>query len=326
MINKSLLLKGNLLIAGSKGLIGSAIIRYLENYKCKKFFCPTRQELDLLNKEDFLKYCFFNDIRHMIFAAGKVGGILDNKNNQVNYLFNNTQLALNALQVSIEANLEKVVLFGSSCMYPSNATQPYKEKDLLSGPIEKTSMGYAISKILLTQSAGLINENVSSNPFFITVIPNSTYGPNDNFDPDSSHVLAALINKIYNAKLRNLKKISLFGTGKPLREFIHSDDVANAVFFLLNNVKNKPTFPINIGTSEEITIKNLAIEVSKILNYTGDINFDLNTLDGAKRKILDNSTVKSMGWSHKINLKTGLIDTIDWYINKEKLNNNFFKT
>lgn len=303
----------NLLVAGASGLIGSAIVRHLEINKYKNIFCPSRQELDLLNKEQFLQFCINKNIKHMIFAAGKVGGILDNKNNQISYLLKNTKLGLNALEVSIESKLEKVVLFGSSCMYPIDALQPYKEKDLLSGKIEKTSIGYAISKMLLTQGANLINQDQSLTPFFISVIPNSTYGPNDNFDPDSSHVLAALIKKIYDANLSDSKNIDLFGTGTPLREFIYADDVADAIFFLLKTLKEKPKSAINIGTSVEITIKDLAFEIAKIIGYNGKINFNLNKLDGAPRKLLDSSFLKKLGWTPKVELNSGLIKTIDWY-------------
>lgn len=306
-------LKGNILIAGANGLIGSAILRYLISHNYKNLFYPNKKELDYLNLENFLNYCVSKKINHMFFAAGKVGGILDNKNNQSKYLLDNTQLGLNALKVSKEVNLEKVVLFGSSCMYPINATQPYRENDLLSGVLEETSLGYAISKLVLTQGANLINNENSSKTFFLTVIPNSTYGPNDNFDPNSSHVLSALINKIHNAKLYNKKYVNLFGTGKAMREFVYSDDVADAIFFLLKNLKEKPKSAINIGTSVEITIKNLAIEIAKIIGYTGKINFNINNLDGAPRKILDSSFLTSLGWVPKVTLNSGLVKTIDWY-------------
>ncbi len=314
-MNNNFSIEDNILIAGASGLIGSAVLRHFKLNRYKNLFHPTKNELNYLNKDQFFEYCVKNKIKHLIFAAGKVGGILDNKNNQTSYLFDNTELALNALKVSIEADLKIVVLFGSSCMYPIKSPQPYKEKDLLTGKIEKTSMGYAISKILLTQGANVINETGRHYPFFISVIPNSTYGPNDNFDDKTSHVLGALINKIYTAKVNNDPEISLFGTGKSLREFVYSDDVADAIFFLITNLKEKPKTAINIGTSEEISIKNLALEIAKIVGYNGKINFNINKLDGAPRKILDITQMKTLGWSPKVYLKDGLVNTIDWYVN-----------
>jgi len=313
-MNKNNILNGNLLVAGGTGLIGSSILRCLSSNKIENVFSPTRQELNLLKYNDFLNYCIQNNIKHMIFAAGKVGGILDNKNNQVNYFLNNTELGLNALKISIEAKLDKVVLFGSSCMYPLDAQQPYKEEDLLKGSIEKTSMGYAISKLVLTQGANLINEDASYKPFFITVIPNSTYGPNDNFNLDTAHVMSALIKKISNAKNQKTPKIKLLGSGLPLREFVYSDDVANAIILLLSNELNQTDNIFNVGSSEEISIKELSKKISKIIGFKGIIEFDKSQPDGAMRKYLDSSKIKSIGWKPTNLLNEGIEKTYGWYI------------
>ena len=253
------MLKANvILVAGGTGLIGSACINRLRSLGYNKILAPLKKEVDYLNFEIFSEYCMNNSVTHMIFAAGKVGGILDNNNNQVNYLINNSILAINAIKVSIDCNLKKVVLFGSSCMYPIDAMQPFRENDILTGPMEKTSLGYALSKLLLTQGACLANKANNYDTFFIPVIPNSCYGPNDNFDPKTSHVLSALVGKIIKAKENNDEYVTLFGTGAPHREFIYSNDVADAVIFLMENLNEKPNTSINIGSGEEISILNLA--------------------------------------------------------------------
>lgn len=312
---------GTILVAGGTGLIGSACIRYLKKIDYANLLFPTRQEVDYLNYNDFLDYCLDNNVNSMVFAAGKVGGILDNKSNQIDYLLTNTLLGINALRVSLNANLQKVILFGSSCMYPTGASQPFREEDLLTGIMEQTSIGYAISKLVLTQGATLANHTNAHKTTFIPVIPNSCYGPNDNFNPKTSHVLSSLVSKIYTAKEENQKKVILFGTGTPKREFVHSDDVADAVFFLMNNIDTKPSTSINIGSGYEVDILNLAKMICNVIDYNGTIEFDKSKPDGAKRKILDISKINKLGWSPKINLHLGIKHTVDWYINnKDNLN------
>ena len=235
----------NLLIAGSAGLIGSACLRYIKKKSIFKVFSPDKKELDYLDFHKFYNYCKSNDIDYIIYAVGKVGGILDNSLNQSNYLLYNTELALNLFKVVKKTNVKKVVTFGSSCMYPLNATQPFKENSLFSGMVEKTSLGYAMSKLILSQGGLLLNEE-KNNCKFISIIPNSCYGPNDDFDPKTAHVLSSLIVKFHQAKKHNKKNVLLFGTGVAKREFIYSDDVANAVFFLLENINDDRNLPINI--------------------------------------------------------------------------------
>ena len=309
----------SILIVGGRGLIGSACVSKLNLLGYKNILAPSKSELNCLNFESFSNFCKNNKVRNMIFAAGKVGGILDNNNNQINYMLENSFLALNAIKVSLDCNLNKVVLFGSSCMYPVNANQPFNENDILNGQLEKTSFGYALSKILLTEGACLSNKTMNEDTFFIPVIPNSCYGPNDNFDPKTSHVLSALIGKIINAKDNNKNFITLFGTGAPRREFIYSKDVADAVVFLMNNMKDKPISSINIGSGDEISILNLARKISELVGYKGELKFDTKIPDGINRKILDDTKLRNLGWKSSYNLEQGLRETIDWYNNNKDL-------
>jgi len=303
-----------ILIAGGTGLIGSACVRQLRAQGFNNILFPLKKEVDYLNYNVFFDYCITNKVKHMIFAAGKVGGIIDNEKNQIDYLLTNTMLGVNALKVSLNAELKKVVLFGSSCMYPLNALQPYCEKDLLSGTLEKTSMGYAVAKLVAMQGANLMNNNSSIKTSFIPVIPNSTFGPFDNFDLNTSHVLSAIVRKIHVAKKNNISNLEFYGTGFPKREFIYSDDVADAVIFLLKNNNNKFLSPINIGSGNEVTIKKLSEIISNIIGYNGIIKFDDTKPDGAKRKMLDSSIINKMGWKAQIPLLKGIARTYEWFL------------
>jgi len=305
--------KDNILIAGGTGLIGSACIKRLKERGFENILYPLKKELDYSDYENFLDYCLSNKIKYMIFAAGKVGGIVDNKKNQIDYLFNNTILGINALKVALNAELKKVVLFGSSCMYPLNAKQPYVEKDLLTGSLEKTSLGYAVAKLVAMQGAYLINTNSLVKTTLIPIIPNSTFGPNDNFNPDTSHVLSAIIRKVDDAKRNKTSILKLLGTGLPKREFVYSEDVADAIIFLLKNIEGIINYPINIGSGNELTIKDLSKIISKIIGYEGKIVFDAKTPDGAMRKMLDSSVINKMGWNSKTSLLDGITKTYAWY-------------
>lgn len=305
--------KINLLIAGSNGLIGSACVRLSKEKKNYKIFSPTKNELDFLNLSDFVNYCKFNEIECIIYAVGKVGGILDNSLNQGNYLLYNTELALNLFKVVKQTNLKKIITFGSSCMYPLNASQPFKESSLFSGKVEKTSLGYALSKLILSQGGLLLNEEKDACKF-ISVIPNSCYGPNDDFDPNTAHVLSSLLVKFHKAKINKTKSVSLFGTGVAKREFIYSDDVAHAVFFLLENLKENINLPINIGTGIEMSILDLAQKIKKIVGFDGEIDFDKDKPDGALRKILDSSYLNGLGWKYSYTVDDAINLTYKWYL------------
>ena len=248
----------------------------------------------------------------MIFAVGKVGGILDNQKNQSNYFLQNMEFAINVFKVSRLANLNKVIVFGSSCMYPLNETQPYKEDKLLNGPLEETSKGYALAKLVLAQGSIILNSE--NRPIFIPIIPNSSFGPHDNYDPNTSHVLSALIKKFHDAKVKNNKLVSIFGSGKPKREFIFSQNVASSINFLLKNIKSQPNLPINIGPGQEFTIYELAKTIASVVGYKGEIKFDLTKPDGAYRKLLSYEQIKQMGWKPEISFNEGLKKTYNWFV------------
>ena len=305
---------GNVLIAGSKGLIGSACFKKMQDYGYNNLFYPSKEELNYLEYEAFLNFSIKHKINTIIYAVGKVGGILDNNSNQSNYLLYNSELALNLFKVVQNSDVTESIVFGSSCMYPVNADQPYNEKSIFTGPIEKTSEGYAISKLLLARGSNLLNLSNNNKCCFKIMIPNSTYGPNDNFNIETAHVMSALIKKISDAKNQKIPKIKLLGSGLPLREFVYSDDVANAIIMLLNNELNQTEQIFNIGSSEEISIKQLSKKISKIIGFEGIIEFDKSKPDGALRKYLDSSKINRIGWKPKILLNEGIKKTYEWYL------------
>lgn len=310
---KSNLKKENLLIAGSRGLIGSACLKIAKKKSKYNLFLPSSKELNYLNLNDFMNYCLTKNIDYIIFAVGKVGGIFDNQNNQIDYMLYNIELTNNLLKVALKCNFKKIVTFSSSCMYSLKANQPYEEKNLSFINVEKTSFGYALSKFYLTKISELLNINNSYKCRFINVIPNSTFGPHDNFDLKTGHVLACLINRLYEAKLNNYKEITLFGSGKPKREFIFSEDVAEAVFHLLEKKGLDLTLPINIGTGYEISISELADKIANIVDYKGKINFNKEYEDGAGRKLLNSSIINNLGWKSSTNFDEGLKETYNWF-------------
>ena len=271
------------------------------------------QSLIILILNDFINYCKHNSIDQIIYAVGKVGGILDNSQNQSNYLLYNTELALNLFKVAKETNLKKIITFGSSCMYPINAVQPFKENSLFSGVVEKTSIGYAMSKLILSQGGFLFNEE-NENCKFISVIPNSCFGPKDDFNPKTAHVLSSLIAKFHEAKTEQLENVSLFGTGIAKREFIYSDDVADAVFFLMENISDNRNLPINIGTGVEISILDLAKKIKKLSVLKEKLNLIKENQMELLRKILDSSYLNGLGWKYKYTIDEAINLTYNWYL------------
>ena len=299
-------------IAGHKGLIGSAFIRYLNKNNYNNIITKTRAELELTSENDVNK--FFKETLPdiVILSAGKVGGILENRDFPADFMRENLSIQQNIFNASQEHNVKKVIFFGSSCMYPRDTSQPMKEDQLFTGQLEPTSIAYAIAKYAGVQMCHALNRQ---NNFvsFIPVIPNSVYGPNDNFDLESSHVLSALIRRFDEAKNTNADKVVLWGTGSPKREFIFSDDVVIACIKLLNMNLDLEDVPINIGVGSDISIKELAEKIAKMLDYSGKIEWDISKPDGTIRKLLDSSKIKSLGWKHKMQLDSGLRHTYKWY-------------
>ena len=299
-------------VAGHKGLIGSAFIRYFNKNNYSNIITKTRAELELTSEND-VKFFFKETLPDIvILSAGKVGGIIENKDFPADFMQQNLSIQQNIFNASQDHNVKKVIFFGSSCMYPRDTSQPMKEDQLLTGQLEPTSIAYAIAKYAGVQMCQALNRQ---NNFvsFIPVIPNSVYGPNDNFDLGSSHVLSALIRRFDEAKNTNAEKVVLWGTGSPKREFIFSDDVVVACIKLLNTRLDLEDLPINIGVGSDISIKELAEKIAKMLDYSGKIEWDTSKPDGTIRKLLDSSKIKSLGWKHKMPLDSGLKHTYEWY-------------
>lgn len=296
-------------IAGHNGLVGSAIVRQLKANGFNNLLLRTRTELDLINQNDAENF-FKNEKPEYIFlAAAKVGGIMANKTQKADFIYQNLQIQNNIIYNSWKYQIKKLLFLGSSCIYPRNCLQPIKEEYLLSGKLEETNDAYAIAKIAGMKMCQSFNGQYGTN--FIAVMPTNLYGVNDNFDMESGHVLPALIHKFHLAKLNNQSTVELWGTGAPLREFLYIDDLADACIFLMNYYDSSEI--INIGSGEEVSIKELAEKIKKIVGYNGQIIWDTLKPDGTPRKLLDVSKLHNLGWRHKVNLEEGIRRTYAWF-------------
>lgn len=300
------------LILGSSGLIGSACLRLLNMKGYQYVDHPSRATLDLLNAQAVHDYCKSTQPAIIILAAGVVGGIQYNKTYPADFINRNLAIQLNVFQAAKEVHVKKLIFFGSSCMYPRECPQPMTEDRLLTGVPEPTSMSYAISKLAGVQLCHAYNQQYAEG-HYIALIPNSTYGINDDFDPHTGHVISAMITKLHHAKCNNLPSITFWGTGAPRREFIYADDVASAVLHVLQ--QDKVLMPLNIGVGHDWSIKEIAEIISEEIGYTGEIRWDTTKPDGAPRKLLDNSQLISLGWQPSVDIREGLRKTYDWYVN-----------
>ena len=292
-------------IAGHNGMVGSAILRALENKGYSNLLLKNRTELDLTKFDDVKSFLGENKPDYIFLAAARVGGIKANSESQAEFLYENITIQNNILYTSHKLKIENLMFLGSSCIYPKNAPQPLKEEYLLTSELEKTNEGYALAKIAGIKLCQYYNDQYNHN--YVSVMPTNLYGPNDNYDLTSSHVLPAIISKIHTAKVKNLKKVMLWGSGRPKREFLHVDDLADACIFLMEKSIHKGIY--NIGTQKDLTISELAAKVAEIIGYSGKINFDTNMPDGTMRKILDISKITNIGWNHKIKLDAGIKST-----------------
>jgi GDP-L-fucose synthase len=303
-------------VAGHKGLIGSAFIRYFKANGYNNIITRSREELDLSCADctdDFFKE---DQPEVVILAAGKVGGILQNRDFPADFIFENLSIQLNIFKAAQKYHTKKLIFFGSSCMYPRDTKQPMKEEQLLSGKIEPTSLAYAISKYAGLQMCKAINTQNKS-VIFIPIIPNSVYGINDNFDPYNAHVLSSLISRFHDAKEKQMPSVELWGTGEPKREFVYVDDLVEACFLVLKTSHLNHELPINIGVGEDISIKLLAEKISRIVGYSGNINWDITKPDGAPQKLLDSSRIESMNWKPLVNLDQGIEYVYKWYLDNK---------
>ena len=299
-----------ILVAGGSGLVGSAVVRELRK-KNKDVIGVSSKDLNLLDRDKTFK--FFKEVKPnvVIDAAAKVGGIGGNNTYPVEYLTENIQIQSNLMDAAHSVGVEKLLFLGSSCIYPRNCAQPIKEEYILTGELEETNSAYAVAKIAGIELIKSYRKEYGYS--WISAMPTSLYGPNDNFDLESSHVVPALIRKILNAKRNNLHEVVLWGTGSPLREFLHVDDLARAILVCLEKY-NDPQH-INIGSGIEISIKNLALKISNQVEFNGEIKWDTNRPDGTPRKVLDTTKISNLGWKPIISLDQGIRSTLDWYLN-----------
>ena len=302
-----------LMIAGATGLIGSACVRHFSALDNFELFTPTRKELELTDRVAIFEYVTTNKISSIIFAAGRVGGIVENNDHPATLLDENIVVGLNGLWAAHKASIDRMIVFGSSCMYPTDAPQPMREAALMTGKIEQTSVAYATAKLALVQAALAYNRQYPKGTFFVPVIPNSTYGPCDDFDSRSSHVMAALIRKIHIAKQMDLNEIKIWGTGKPRREFVYSDDVASACAVLLNADLSTLDEPINITSGDELSIADLAHTIAEVIGYRGRFVFDTSMPDGASRKALCGEKMSALGWLPSCSIVDGISQSYEWF-------------
>tara|TARA_B100001121_G_C18580124_1_gene569316 strand:- start:152 stop:1033 length:882 start_codon:yes stop_codon:yes gene_type:complete len=289
-------------------MVGRAIVKKLKDKKLN-VLSVNKNELDLTDQTQTFNWIKKNSPQVIFIAAAKVGGILTNSLNQAEFLYQNLMIQNNIIRSAAENNVQKLIFLGSSCIYPKESTQPIKEEALLCKPLEKTNEGYAIAKIAgLKLCSYLFKEQ---NKDFITIMPTNLYGPNDNFDLTTSHVLAALINKITYAKKYKKESVEIWGTGEPKRDFLHVRDLADAVCFLAENYS--ACEPINVGSSKEISIKELANMIAKLVGWNGSFLFNKNMPDGTMLKKLDTNKINALGWKPKIDIKTGIKETIKEY-------------
>jgi GDP-L-fucose synthase len=300
-------------VAGHAGLIGSALVRRLEQDGFRSPITRRRSELDL--QDAMAVNEFFEEVRpeYVILAAGRVGGIMENLSFPADFMDENVAIQLNVLKAARKTGVRRLILFGSSCMYPRECSQPMAETALLSGNPEPTSLPYAVSKLLGTYMCLAYNKQ-DHDTRFIPVIPNSAYGPCDNFDPKSAHVLSALLARLHAAKLTGAESVGLWGSGSPRREFVHADDIADACVHLLAEEDLTIEFPINIGIGQDVSIKELAELIASVVGYRGELNWDSTKPDGAPRKLLDSARIRSLGWKPSIGLREGLTETYRWYV------------
>ena len=289
-------------IAGHRGMVGSAIVRKLELEGFKNLLIKTSSELDLRNQKDVDDFFAKEKPAYVFLAAAKVGGILANNIYRADFLYENLMIQNNVIHAAYENAVNKLMFLGSSCIYPKLAPQPLREDYLLTGELEPTNEPYAIAKIAGIKLCDAYRSQYNCN--FISVMPTNLYGPNDNYDLNTSHVLPALIRKFHEAKLNNEKAVTIWGSGKPRREFLHADDLADACYFLMQQY-DEAGF-VNIGTGEDLEIKELASLIKKIAGYEGEIIHDLSKPDGTPRKLMDVTKLKRMGWQAKTTLEDGI--------------------
>ncbi len=310
-------------IAGHNGLVGSAIVNNLKSKGYDNLVFRAHAELDLLHQEAVAHFFETEKPEYVILAAAKVGGIVANNTYRADFIYENLQIQNNVIHQSYVHKIKKLLFLGSTCIYPKDCPQPMKEESLLTSELEYTNEPYAIAKIAGIKMCESYNLQYGTN--FISVMPTNLYGPNDNFDLETSHVLPALLRKMHEAKGKNEPTVEVWGSGKPRREFLYSEDMADACLFILENMEFNNTYMagskeirnthINIGTGLDISIKELALLIQKIVGYKGALHFNTNKPDGTMVKLTDPSKLRALGWNYKIELEDGIRGMYEWYLN-----------
>ena len=289
-------------VAGHRGMVGSAILRKLQQQAHTNIVTRTSKELDLRNQQAVNEFFAKEKPDYVFLAAAKVGGILANDTYRAEFIYDNIMIQSNVIHAAYVNGVKKLMFLGSSCIYPKLAPQPLREEYLLTGELESTNEPYAIAKIAGIKMCDAYRSQYGCN--FISVMPTNLYGPNDNYDLNKSHVLPALIRKFHTAKVNGDPVVTIWGTGSPKREFLHADDLADACYFLMQHY-DEPGF-VNIGTGEDISIKELALLIKDIVAYTGSLEYDTSKPDGTPRKLMDVSKLHQLGWKHSIGLREGI--------------------
>lgn len=308
-------------VAGHNGMVGSAIMRALQKNGYNNLLTKSFNELDLRRQSEVEKFFQAEKPEIVIVAAAKVGGILANNTYRAEFIYDNLMIEANLIHASYLNNTEKLIFLGSSCIYPKLAPQPLKEEYLLSGYLEYTNEPYAIAKIAGIKLCENYFRQYGCN--FISAMPTNLYGPNDNFDLQTSHVLPALIRKFHEAKVNNSPTVTIWGTGKPLREFLYVDDLAEAILFMMEKVDAKDLYNLgithlNVGSGKDISISELASLIAEIIDYKGKIEHDSTKPDGTPRKLMDVSRINSLGWKYKTELDEGIKKTYQWFLENIK--------
>lgn len=300
-------------VAGHSGLLGSSILKRLKLEGYREIVTRTHHELDLTDQKAVHDFFQTEKPEYVFLTAGLTGGIIANRTYPATFLHTNISIQDNVFEAAQKNGVENLVFYGSSCIYPKHSPQPIREEYLMTGEIEETSEGYAIAK-----TAGILACRTYNNQFrtnrFIALIPNSMYGPGDHFDLENSHVLSALIRKFHEGKVNGLRSVTLWGTGSPRREFIFHEDVADASLFAMNHPDRFKNMHYNIGSGVDISIKELAILISDIVGFTGNIEWDTSKPDGTPRKLLDSSRILELGWNPATDITAGIRTTYEWYI------------
>lgn len=297
-------------IAGHRGLVGSALVRNLESKGFTNIIKRTSKELDLRNQQAVQEFFKQERPKYVILAAAKVGGIHANNTYPADFIYDNLMIQNNVIKAAHDYGVKKLLFLGSTCIYPKMAPQPIKEEYLLTGALEETNEAYAVAKIAGLEMCKFFKRQYGDN--FISCMPTNLYGPNDNFDLQSSHVLPALIRKFHEAKVNHQSTVEVWGTGTPLREFIYVDDMADACIFLMENYDGEQH--VNIGTGEEVSIRQLAETVKEVVGFEGELIFNTTMPDGTPRKLTTVDKLHALGWKHHVSLKEGIQLAYDWYL------------